>query len=120
MNLLKITVVAALLSVSAYAGDAAKGKAIYKKVNCALCHNADGMGKAKDGKLAIVKGPRIAGLDAAYIIEQVTAIKSKKRKTKNTSMMWTKIRGLSDQDIKDVAAYVTTMSKDKFKGMNQK
>ncbi|RZF22206.1 c-type cytochrome [Halobacteriovorax vibrionivorans] len=120
VNLFKITIVAALLSVSAFAGDAAKGKAIYKKVNCALCHNADGMGKAKDGKLAIVKGPRIAGLDAAYIAEQVTAIKSKKRKTKYTTMMWTKIRGLSDKDIKDVAAYVSTMSKDKFKGMLQK
>ncbi|MFG1499420.1 c-type cytochrome [Halobacteriovorax sp. XZX-3] len=121
MNLFKITVVAALLSVSAYAGDAAKGKAIYKKVNCALCHNADGMGKAADvSKIAIVKGPRIAGLDAAYVAEQVTAIQSKKRKTKNTSMMWTKVRGLSAQDIKDVAAYVTTMSKDKYKGMNQK
>lgn len=120
MNLFKVTIVAALLSVSAFAGDAAKGKAIYKKVNCALCHNADGMGKAKNGKLAIVKGPRIAGLDAAYIAEQVLAVKTKKRKTKFTTMMWTKVRGLSEADIKDVAAYVSTMSKDKFKGMLQK
>lgn len=113
---------AAVLSTSASvfaAGNVANGQKIYKKVNCALCHNADGMGKAKDGKLAIVKGPQIAGLDEAYIVEQVEAIQSKKRKTKNTSMMWTKVRSLKPQDIKDVAAYVHQMTKTRYKGMLQ-
>lgn len=121
MNLIKITVMALFLSASATAaGDVANGEKVYKKVNCALCHNADGMGKASDvSKIAIVKGPQIAGLDAAYIIEQMTAIKSKKRKTKNTTMMWTKIRGLSDKDIADVAAYVHGLSKTRHKGMQQ-
>lgn len=103
----------------ANAQDVAKGKAVFKKVNCTLCHKADGMGKAVNGKVAMLKGPRIAGLDAKYIEEQLLAVQSKKRKNKNTSMMYSKIRSLKPQQIKDVAAYVSSLSKDKFKGMLQ-
>ncbi|CBW26964.1 putative cytochrome C [Halobacteriovorax marinus SJ] len=109
-----------LLSVNSFAGDIAKGKKLFKKVNCALCHNADGMGKAKNGKIALLKGPQIAGLDAAYIVEQVTAIQGKKRKTKNTSMMMAKVKKLKPAEIKDIAAYVNSLSKTRFVGMLQK
>ncbi|MAF78611.1 MAG: hypothetical protein CME63_13160 [Halobacteriovoraceae bacterium] len=119
MNKVILLIVAFVLGSSIYAGDAKKGAKVFKKINCALCHKADGMGKAKNGKLSILKAPRIAGLSEKYIIEQVTAIQSKKRKTAYTSMMYSKVRKLSKQDIADVAAYVSGLSKDKHKGMKE-
>lgn len=106
--------------MTSFAGNIANGKKIFKKVNCALCHNANGMGKAKNGKIALLKGPQIAGLDEAYIAEQVTAIQGKKRKTKNTSMMYAKIKKLKPAEIKDIAAYVHSLSKTRHVGMLQK
>lgn len=108
-----------LLPLCAVAGNKAKGKGVYKKVNCAMCHKADAMGKAKNGKLAVTKGPQIAGLEAKYIVEQMKAIKTKKRKTKYTSMMVAKIKKLTDKDMKDVAAYVSSLSSP-IKGMLEK
>lgn len=101
------------------AGDKALGKKVYKKVNCALCHGPKGMGKAKNGKFALTKGPQIAGLAPKYIVEQMKAIKSKQRKTKYTTMMVTKIKKLTDKDIQDVAAYVSTLAP-RIKGMKEK
>ena len=108
-----------LSSLSSFAADKGLGKKVYKKVNCALCHGPKGMGKAKNGKLAVIKGPQIAGLAADYIVEQMKAIKSKNRKTKYTTMMVTKIKKLTDKDIKDVAAYVSGLAP-RIKGMKQK
>ena len=84
-----------------------------------IVHGPKGMGKAKNGKLAVTKGPQIAGLAADYIVEQMKAIKSKNRKTKYTTMMVTKIKKLTDKDIKDVAAYVSGLAPG-IKGMKQK
>lgn len=118
-SLLLILTLFISLNVTA-AGDINAGKKVFKKINCALCHKKDGMGKAKNGKLSIMKGPRIAGLDAKYVEEQVLAIQSKSRKTKYTSMMMAKIKKLTAIDAKNVAAYVQSLSKDKIKGMLQK
>lgn len=116
----KIAIAAIVLaSMTASAGNVANGAKVFKKVNCAMCHNKDGMGKAKNGKLGPTKGPRIAGLDEKYIVEQMNAIKSKSRKTKFTAMMYAKIRKLTDAEIADVAAHVAKMGSP-FKGMNQK
>ena len=101
------------------AGDKAKGKAFYKKVNCAMCHGPKGLGKAKNGKLAVTKGPPIAGLDEKYIVKEMTAIQIKKRKSKYTTMMVTKIKKLSPQDMRDVAAYAASLGP-RIKGMKQK
>lgn len=119
MKNLIIIMMALTLSSHTLAADAKKGEAIYKKVNCAQCHNADGMGKVAADKVALLKGPRIAGLDEKYIAEQVSAIQSGKRKTKATAMMLAKVKSLKADDIANVAAYVSTMSKDKHKGMLQ-
>lgn len=108
-----------LFGLSSFAGDVKKGEAVFKKVNCAQCHNADGMGKAPADKVALLKGPRIAGLDEKYIAEQVSAIQSGTRKTKATAMMLAKVKSLKADDIANVAAYVHSLSKDKVKGMHQ-
>ena len=109
-----------LFSISSFGGNIAKGKKLFKKVNCALCHNKDAMGKAKNGKISMLKAPQIAGLDAAYIEEQVLAVQSKKRKNKNTTMMYAKIKKLTPAEIKDIAAYVNSLSKTRHVGMLQK
>lgn len=120
MNKTLLMIGALLLSMNSFGGNIANGKKLYKKVNCALCHNKDAMGKAKNGKVALLKGPQIAGLDEAYIAEQVTAIQGKKRKTKNTSMMYAKVKKLKPAEIKDIAAYVHSLSKTRHVGMLQK
>ncbi|EQC50490.1 c-type cytochrome [Bacteriovorax sp. DB6_IX] len=108
------------ITASSQAGDIANGKKIYKKINCTMCHNANGSGKASDvSKIRMTKGPKIAGLDAAYVAEQVIAVQSKKRKTKNTAMMYAKVKKLSKKEIADVAAYVASLGP-KYKGMFQK
>lgn len=92
------------------AGDAAKGKTLYKKINCAQCHDKDGSGKAKkvggEWKLNPVKGPQIAKLNAEYIVAQLEAVKSGARKTKYTSSMKAKINKLTTKDFQDLAAYI--------------
>lgn len=132
MKILALTITlvigfASAVNAEEAAVDTAAGKKLWKKINCAQCHKKDGMGKAKmkEGKwkLNAVKGPRVAGLDAKYIIEQVTAIKTKKRKTKYTISMMAKVKKLSDEDIANIAEYISKELNPKggsFKGMNEK
>jgi cytochrome c553 len=116
-----------MLTLNVQAGDAAKGKKLYKKINCAQCHGKKGLGKAKmkkgKWKLNPVKGPQIAGLDAAYIVEQLEAVKSGARKTKYTSSMKAKIKKYSKEDFENLAAYISKEINPKapaVKGMLQK
>ena len=116
-----------VLSLNSHAGDSAKGKALYKKINCAQCHGKDGLGKAKKKKgkwkLNPVKGPQIANLDAAYIVAQLEAVKSGARKTKYTSSMKAKLKKYSKADFEDLAAYISkdlNPKAEKIKGMLQK
>lgn len=123
------------LALNVQAGDSAKGKTLYKTINCAQCHGKDGLGKASrakkdskkykkgDWKLNPVKGPQIANLDAAYIVEQLEAVKSGARKTKYTSSMKAKIKKYSKADFEDLAAYISkdlNPKAEKIKGMLQK
>ena len=98
---------------------AKSGEEIYKdrKINCAQCHGKDGMGMAKkkgDGSwgLSLMKGPRIAGLSKEDIKKALMQIqdkdKSKKRKTRYTSMMKKRISKLSAEDFDALAEYVST------------
>lgn len=110
-----------------HAGDAANGKKLYKKKACKTCHKKDGMGKAKliKGKLKLspVAGPRIAGLDEKYIVEQLQDIQSKKRKSRYLSTMRTKIKKLTKKDFEDLATFISKKIKPsagKFKGMFSK
>lgn len=94
------------------AGNSANGKKVWEKVKCIQCHKKDGLGMAaSEAQINAMKGPRIAGLSEAYIIAQMNAIKSGAprgtRPAKNTSSMKTKIKSLTDQEIADVAAYVS-------------
>jgi len=76
-------------------GSAAAGKA--KSAMCAGCHGADGNGVA-----AMPAYPKLAGQWAGYIVDQLTAFKSGARKEPTMQAM---AAGLSDADIKNLAAF---------------
>jgi cytochrome c553 len=83
---------------NSHAQDAAKGKILY--ATCIQCHGEEGNGNVE--KLA----PRISGQHDWYTVKQITEIKSGVRK--NAAMMPFVLK-LTDQDIKDLAAYITTL-----------
>jgi cytochrome c553 len=62
---------------------------------CAACHGAD-------GNSAITLNPKLAGQHPEYLEKQLTEFKSGKRANAVMSGM---AAGLSDQEIKDIAAY---------------
>lgn len=62
---------------------------------CAACHGAD-------GNSAITLNPKLAGQHPEYLEKQLTEFKSGKRANAVMSGM---AAGLSEQDIKDIAAY---------------
>ncbi len=83
---------------SAFAQDAAKGKVLYAQ--CIQCHGEKGDGVPSQ------KGPRLSGQHDWYVIKQITEIKSGVRK--NPEML-PFVAKLSEQDIKDLAAYILTL-----------
>lgn len=91
----------ASLAQSAPMGDPEKGAAA--AVTCVACHQTDGGGKHVEGGES---WPRLAGLDADYIVKQLHDFKNGTRQ--NASMM-TFANMLTDEQIADVAAYYAQM-----------
>jgi len=91
---------AASVAAEATHGDPAKGKA--KAGICAACHGVD-------GNSTNPVWPKIAGQGGAYIERQVQAIKSGKgRANAGAATMRPLVATLSDEDIRNVAAYFST------------
>ncbi|GKT11338.1 MAG: hypothetical protein ISEC1_P0302 [Thiomicrorhabdus sp.] len=89
----------AVLSTQAFAsGDAAAGKARFGQ--CATCHGAAGEGSI---------GPKLAGQSAADIIAKITAYKAGETRGPMTSMMAPMAAGITDSDLKNLVAYITTL-----------
>ena len=87
------TAMAAESSHAAQGGDAAAGKS--KAAVCSACHGADG--NSSNGEW-----PKLAGQHAQYLENQLHAYKSGERKN---PIMAGQVAALSEQDIKDLAAY---------------
>ena len=85
-------------SSAVLAQDVEKGASLYKK--CIVCHGKNGEGKRSQ------KAPRIGGQYDWYIFQQLKDIKSMVRK--NEAMM-PYVKKLSDQDFKDLAAYISSL-----------
>lgn len=84
----------ALVGQSVFAaGDVATGKS--KSAPCAACHGPD-------GNSTNPLWPKLAGQHAAYLVKQLKAFKSGERKD---PLMTPMAAGLSEQDMKDLAAY---------------
>jgi cytochrome c553 len=88
----------ALGSVSAVAGDSIEAGKI-KTAMCAGCHGANGI-SGND------LWPNLAGQKKGYLAKQIKAFKDGDRKD---PMMNSMVQALSDQDIKNVAAYYSSL-----------
>lgn len=97
LSLLTILVFS-LNMTSVFAQDATKGRVLYAA--CIQCH-----GETGDGNPA-QQGPKISGQHDWYVIKQITEIKSGVRK--NPTMV-PFVSSLTEQDIKDLAAYIVTL-----------
>lgn len=82
------------------AGDAAAGKA--KSMICASCHGADGIAIAP-------MYPNLKGQQAMYIESSLKAFKNKTRTGGQAVMMYGMAAPLSDADIKNLAAYYSSL-----------
>jgi cytochrome c553 len=76
-------------------GNADAGKA--KSATCAGCHGAD-------GNSAVPSFPKLAGQHEDYLYHSLKDYKSGKRKN---AIMQEQVAKLSDQDMKDLAAFFT-------------
>ncbi|MBC7713138.1 MAG: cytochrome c [Rhizobacter sp.] len=98
LSLISVLLLASVFSSSSFAQDAAKGKALFAV--CIQCHGADANGIVEK------KAPRLSGQHDWYLLKQLTEIKSGVRK--NPEML-PYIAKLTEQDFKDLAAYITTL-----------
>jgi cytochrome c553 len=84
-------------------GDAEAGKA--KSLTCSACHGTD-------GNSAISMNPKIAGQHEGYLVKQLTEFRLASRtggkEGRNNAVMNGMSAALSDQDIKDLAAYYSS------------
>jgi cytochrome c553 len=99
--LLPLTLLFGLIGTAhAFDGDAEAGKA--KSATCAACHGPD-------GNSPVDMYPKIAGQHAPYLYKQLRQYKQGMetggKQGRNNSIMFGMVASLSDQDMKDLAAY---------------
>ncbi len=94
-----ISMLVAAMTGSAFAADIAAGKTTASTV-CVACHGAD-------GNSAIVTYPSLAGQNASYIAKQLADFKSQ---TRNDPVMFGMVAALSEDDMKNVAAYYASQT----------
>ena len=99
--LFPLTLVFGLIGTAqAFDGDVEAGKA--KSATCAACHGPD-------GNSPVDMYPKIAGQHAPYIYKQLREYKlgmeTGGKQGRNNSIMFGMVAALSDQDMKDLAAY---------------
>ena len=104
--MIKVCYLSAVISIlsimaipAAQAADAAAGEATYSSMGCMGCHGPGGASAMPD------MFPGLAGLEEAYIIEQLNAFKSGERVNATMQPM---ASVLSDDDIANLAAYLST------------
>ena len=96
---LAIGAAVALGMAEARAGDAAAGKARYL-VNCVNCHGKAGKGMASF--------PSIVGRNADYVAGRLTKYRAREKVGPNSAIMMSLASELSDEEIANLAAYVST------------
>ena len=105
-----LTVIVAILAVSALAAKAADAKANYEK-DCAKCHGPDGKGDTKMGKKSGAKDYTDAKVQAE--LKDDAAFKAVKEglKDKDGKVVMKPAEDLSDDDIKALVAYMRKFKK---------
>ncbi len=107
-----MVLVAASVAPAAAAGDAGKGKAIYAK-SCAGCHGPEGKG---NGAAAAAMNPKPTNLTDKASISKLDDAALSKVIVKGgvgtgKSPLMPAFSQLKDQDVKDVIAYIRSISK---------
>ena len=97
-----VVVAFAGLSGAAVAGDAAAGKSLYAAKGCVGCHGAN-------GKSANPIWPNLAGQHAKYVVLSLQAYKAQERKSTNAAQMYPFAAQLSEQDMENLAAYISSL-----------
>jgi len=84
--------------------DAAKGQQVAAQI-CAACHNPD-------GNSAVAANPKLAGQHAEYIYKQLKNFKADggKPAERNSPVMGGMVAALTDQDMKNVAAWYASQA----------
>ena len=75
------------------AGDAGLGKKVMLK--CQVCHGKNGLAK-------LPEAPNLAGQKEKYLVNALQSFKAGERKNEQMTVI---VKGLSDEDIANVAAY---------------
>ena len=98
-DLLKYSLIlpAILCTLSAQAGDIARGKS--KASACIGCHGTDGIGLSPEF-------PNLAGQKEAYLVKQLKLFKTGNRKDPTMNAM---VAALNDQDMEDISAYFANL-----------
>ncbi len=99
LMLLTLSTALTLGAAGARAGDAAAGEKRYLE-NCVTCHGKNGKGMASF--------PSLAGRDANYISDRLMKYRAKEKVGPNTAIMLSWAESLSDQDIANLAKYIST------------
>jgi cytochrome c553 len=93
---------AAVAAGTGQAHPGGQGRAQQGIEGCIPCHGADGI--ARDAEV-----PNLAAQNAPYLYNQLKAFKSGERKTPMAGVMKPNADKLSDQDMADLAAYLSTL-----------
>ncbi|SDW46791.1 c-type cytochrome [Roseicitreum antarcticum] len=80
-------------------GDASAGGQMFAR-NCAQCHGRDGAGTSSF--------PSLIGKDAAFVTDRLETYRAGERVGPNSGLMYGVARRLSDTDIANLAAYIST------------
>jgi cytochrome c553 len=100
-----VVLVSFAASCNALAGDIAAGKAVAAKYNCASCHGAD-FNSPIDPSY-----PKLAGQHGDYLEHALVAYKRgvDNMNGRGNAIMGGQAKALSQQDVKDVAAYLESL-----------
>ena len=96
---LAVFVLGRIVVGQAAAQDVSAGGALYEDV-CRNCHGPTGKGMASF--------PKLVGNSPEYIVDRLMAYRAGEKVGPNTALMMPVAAELSDQDIADVAAYITS------------
>ncbi len=96
-GIVSAAIVAAPLMFS-NAAVASDGKGLFAGKGCAGCHGPTAMGSV---------GPRLAGQQEKYIVEQFKLIRDGQRTSGKAGMMAGAVKAVKDDEIAAIAAYLT-------------
>ena len=100
-----------LFAISASSSLFAANAATLWKKDCAKCHGADGRGDTKIGRKRLINDLTDASFQAKFTDEEATTSIKFGLKDAKGKVIMKAIKGVSDDDIKALVAYVRSLKK---------